>query len=132
MSGQPIFAFAEPWVPEDMLRGNARLHHMQKYRLTSKLRQDGADFGVIYKNQHPEISYPVADALRLHLDVWGKRHIDWENIAIGYKSFIDGLEVPNKQGVPGACLIVNDRHIKEVRIGLHTGKTYTTLLLEVL
>ena len=71
--------------------------------------------------------------LALDITAWNKRRIDYDNLLIGYKSFLDGLQEVVKRDewgeVPGAALIGDDSQIVEATIRVRIGAPRTILTL---
>ena len=82
-----------PWIPREELRGNSRAHFQVKARYASELQERGIEYGLAVKTWiSPLLDYPIMGPLALDITAWNKRRIDYDNLLIGYKSFLDGLQ----------------------------------------
>ena len=122
-----------PWIPPAELRGNSRAHFQVKARHASELQERGIEYGIAAKTDHPHLDYPITGSLSLEVTAWNKRQVDYDNLLIGYKSFLDGLQEVVKRDkwgeVPGAGLIHDDSQIVEAAIRVRIGAPRTILTL---
>ena len=81
-----------PWIPNPQLRGNASNHHMVKVKFVREMRDRGLEYGLVAKQDHPDIDYPIKGPLFAEITAWNPQPVDWDNLAIGYKAFMDGLQ----------------------------------------
>ena len=118
-------ALVTDWVPEPELRGNSRAHMYAKAGHAAELNDLGWFYGMELKQQQPYLQTPLRGILEIEIWCWTKRDIvDGDNMQIGYKHFIDGLqEWRRNRGVklPGAHLITNDSQIKHWHIHMLKG-----------
>jgi len=91
------------------------------------LRTAGVDMGVLFKRARPGEDFPIAGPLELYVEAWSPRHIDGDNLLIGYKGFLDGLGVGTWNN-PGAGVIEDDRQIVSWTIRLHRDRSRRSLV----
>ena len=122
-----------PWIPPAELRGNNREHYMARSRHIADLRDRGIEYGLLAKEEHPGIDYPIMGALALEVIAWNAKRIDIENALFGYKGFIDGLQRVVKRDewgeVPGAGLIDDDAQFTEATIKPRIGTPRSRLVI---
>ena len=122
-----------PWVPIAQLQGNARVHYMERHRHVSDLQDRGHEYGLLAKEEHPKHSYPLKGPLELEINAWNPKQLDWENIGVAYKGFLDGLQVVRKRDtfgdVPGAGLIVDDKQFINAHVRTRIGEARTRIVL---
>ena len=94
------------------VRGNSRAHWAVKARETAEMVDRGVEYGLVAKQDHTEYEYPLKGPLAIEITAWNTKRIDHENVLIGYKGFLDGLQMVVKRDeygdVPGAGVIVED------------------------
>ena len=120
--------FELPWVPPAEVRGNIRLGWAQKARHVDILRTAGVDEGVLYRRAHPDEEFPIPGPLELRVEAWAPRHIDGDNLLIGYKGFLDGLGAGTWKN-PGAAVIGDDHQIVSwsIRLQRRAGRSVLSL-----
>ena len=118
-----------PWIPHEDLRGNSRAHYQKKARAASEMNLRGVEYGLVAKEEHPEVEFPLTGKLAVFLEVVTTKPIDGDNLMIGFKPFIDGLQVEQSDGSVGAGVIVNDAQIVHWSINLAQGTPRSSILL---
>ena len=117
------------WIPPASLRGNSRQNRHQRARLNREVRDKFQQYAEEMLNDG-EIE-PLKDTdLHLEIVVWTARSIDLDNMLIGYKPVMDGLQ---KAGV-----LVDDKRIASIHISRrpppdapnNINKNRTRLILE--
>ena len=105
------------YLPPECLRGNSREHWGPKSGWTKLMRESGYWHGK-EAIQHHGLDEPIDELLALVIDAWTPNAIDYDNLLIGFKPFVDGLGVGTKRD-PGAGLISDDRLIRRATIRMH-------------
>ena len=123
-----------PWIPPAELRGNSRAHFQVKARHASQLQERGIEYGIAAKLESGRLlDYPIMGPLALDITAWNRRRVDYDNLLIGYKSFLDGLQEVVKRDewgeVRGAGVIHDDSQIVEATIRSRIGAPRTILIL---
>ena len=75
------------WIPPAELRGNNREHYMARHRHIADLRDRGIEYGLLAKEKHPGIDYPIMGALALEVTAWNAKRIDIENALFWLQGF---------------------------------------------
>ena len=124
-----IIGLSVDWVPPPVLRGN----YTGSWRARIQPRRAAVELGIAlgreYRNTHPETNWPLDGPLALTVITHTPRAVDYDNLLIGYKPFIDGLQQFLRDKSEGAGLIIDDKQIKDARIVLATGPEYSEILL---
>ena len=122
-----------PWIPQEEVRGNSRVVWQVKARLVSELVDRGVEYGLVAKQDHPEYEYPIKGPLAIEITAWNTKRIDHENVLIGYKGFLDGLQMVVKRDeygdVPGAGLIVEDSQFVTSTVKPRIGDPKTRIII---
>lgn len=89
--GMKAIEIVVDWVPPGSMRANAAgEHRAKKYTTKASMRESGWAYGreaMARYEQWAAIGGPVG----IDIYVRNPRHLDLDNIALGYKSFIDGI-----------------------------------------
>ena len=98
------------------------------------VRGAGVEYGLAAKTEYPHNEYPIHGQLAIEITAWNPKRVDWDNLAIGYKAFQDGLQEVIKRDrlgfeVLGAGVIVDDRQIVKATIDMRTGGERTEIVL---
>ena len=106
------------WVPGEDARGNNRHAHWGGLK---RAKQTAEEYGIVVARQLDTKGkdVPLVGDLALHIEVWCPRRIDWDNLAFGYKAFIDVLA---HEG-----LLVDDKQITQPSMRLYQGPAYTRM-----
>lgn len=122
-----------PWVAEEILRGNSRAHWAPKAAAVSEQLERGIEYGLVAKTDHPYIDFPIRGLLSVEITVWNTRPLDWENVAIGYKGFLDGLQEVWKRDkygdAPGAGVVVDDVQFVDGVVRTRVGTPRTRIVI---
>ena len=125
-----------PWIPVEEVRGNSSAHYMVKARASSELVERGIEYGLAAKSEYRGIRYPIKGPLAIEITGWNPRHVDWINLAIGYKGFEDGLQEIIKRDqygdVPGAGLIVDDRQFRDASVKTRIGPARSLIVIRTI
>ena len=86
-----VFHIGLDWIPPASLRGNSRTDRRTATTDRSMVRQSGRDHARILMNRGGILG-PIKTC-EITYTVWHSRaNIDLDNLLIGYKAFVDGLE----------------------------------------
>ena len=82
-------SFALDWIPPAAARGNSRANWAAKARAVRELRESGQAHALGFLN---EGGGPLEPPYALDIAATLKRAVDGDNLLIGYKGFLDGLQ----------------------------------------
>ena len=105
-------AFNLDYIPPAQARGNARGHWSKRATAIADLRESGFVHGLEYLNAGGS---PIDPPYSVRIAATVRRRIDIDNLLIGYKPFIDGLQ--------DARVIRDDVDILRLSIETERGKT---------
>ena len=128
-----LFKIDLDWIPPAETRGNTREHHIALWRQRRELMDRGVEYGHVAQTEYPDNVYPITGALAVEITAWNPKRIDWDNLAIGYKSFIDGLQTVTGRDrwgfeTLGAGVIEDDKQIVEATIRVKIGPERSELI----
>ena len=106
--------FDMPWIPPDPVRGNSRSHYYPKARRVKQMRESGLVHGREAINTSEAAGWPLSGNLSATYYVTLKHDwVDFDNLAIGFKGFIDGLA--------DAGIIIDDKQVVQGHIYIEMG-----------
>ena len=116
--------FEFDFLPPASVRGNSRAGWRAKAAAVRSLRESGFARGLEWRATDATLAPPYRLTVRFRVG----RSIDWDNLAIGVKPVIDGLE--------DAGVIADDREIREARVSVERGapksnQGFTLILSEI-
>ena len=101
-------------LPPASVRGNSRVNWRTKARAVRALRETGAARGMAWRGLNATLRPPYIMSVRFRM----RRRVDLDNLAIGLKGLIDGLQE--------AGVITDDKEIRELHVyGAHIRKPDT-------
>ena len=103
--------FELDWLPPAKISGNKRGHWRTTEGIIAQRREDAMMTGLEYKQQHPDIDYPLEGALELFYSFYSSRDVD--NLVFGMKAFMDGLA--------DAGLFNDDKQVEVIVAERHKG-----------
>ena len=66
----------------------------------------GVEYGLVAKEEHPDVEFPLTGKLAIFFTVWtDEDEIDGDNMIIGFKPFVDGLQTIQADQSAGAGVI---------------------------
>lgn len=108
-------------LPDAVLRGNSRAHWAKRHRAAKKMRDDAALLGI-----HDGFTFMALKArVTYHFHHW--RLIDLDNLVIGCKPFLDGLQ---------DSAVIPEDNPEHITLGEHTftkcakGESRVEILVE--
>ena len=113
--------FELEWVPPEQVRGNSRAHWRTKARRVQEMRESGLAHGLEVINVSEGAAWPLRGNLSVTYYVTLKRWIDYDNLAIAFKGFIDGLS--------DAGVIIDDKQVVQGHIYIEMGKVERSVIV---
>ena len=91
----------------------------QKARYVKRYRESGFEHGLVKMANEPD-GWPLRGDLLIDVCFTARRRVDLDNLFVGLKPWIDGLE--------DVAILANDRQIVEARVRVQIGKRDQTHL----
>lgn len=130
MKRATIAQFRLGWIPPENVRGNSRAHWGARSRGARQLLESGLAHGLELRQLTPD-AYPMLGPLAIEYRVTARRKVDFDNLHVGYKHWLDGLqlELPGrKPRRAGAGIIEDDRQFVKSTIITREGNRDETII----
>ena len=116
-----MFVVQLPFVPKSILRGNSVAQSWRpKAQAKKEMRESGEAHGLEIVAKHPDVDFPLKTDLHIAISYWNVRRVDCDNMLIGYKALLDGM-----QGI----VYADDRQIQMMSISRHKGDPATMIVI---
>ena len=106
------------WTPPAILRGNARGHWTKRKAAIAEMRESGFAHGLGYLNAG---NAPLTPPYALDVRFTVKRTVDVDNLLIGLKAFIDGVQ--------DSGAIADDKRIERITADRRKGEPRTEITI---
>ena len=116
-------------IPKTILRGNSNAQSWRaKAAAKREMRELGYQYGTLLKERHPDVEFPLRGELAISIAYWNLRRVDCDNMLIGYKYFLDGLQDIRRK-FKSAGVFMDDSQITLMSISRHKGEPRSLILI---